>query len=692
MTLNRLSIQDLLRGLFMALAVLIPWVYSTGFESAFTIPKLTTLRFITLSMVALWTIQIIAQRAIHVRRSFLSRWLVASVGVLGITTWTSTYFWVSFFGDQNRFLGFMTTLNLLFLTAAAVQLFLDRKSVLKYLQISVWTAITTGIYGVFQWQGWVGNEEWVHDAAFRVFGTMGHSNHFGAYLGFHLVLLVGLWARSPHRTPRMLYAAGAIPMGLSLIATASRGALVATLIGLGVFGVGLAFRKMDWIRKQRRRLGLGMVAALVLLVALFQPIVTYVSSVPVVSRTLDTIEFIQAGNIPDRVSWWESSIAMIADAPLFGHGVSTYFATYNLYRRTDYRVPGDIQDTFTPETAHMEYLDIAATQGLIGLIVYLMLVGSVLWALVKTLRHQEVNLPDKLTALSLLGALTVYLTQVLLSFGVLSTLVPFYALLGVSAAWYHMTADPQPQSKQFHRISLKAGVQWSLFIGLSVVGIFSAWFTVRQAQAEWQLDRALHYRDQGEVALALEAHKKSTVAMPWMFHYWEAYGQTAFDFTATTGLEPEIMDYLLSTSAEAYANAYRLVQTLPHIQANWAIVALTFAEFERGQGHSTEADLYEAQGLDLYQEATEVAVNNPLFTYNYGLILRSMKQPAAALEAFESTLAIRTPYQDASFQAAWMATEIKDYETARLYIQQALQETPGDENVKILLQRINSED
>lgn len=294
-------------------------------------------------------------------------------------------------------------------------------------------------------------------------------------------------------------------------------------------------------------------------------------------------------------------------------------------------------------------------------------------------------------ALSLGSALSVYLIQVLLSFGVVGTMVPFYLLLGISAAWFHLVADPRSQVEQFRRLRWSSSTLFGVVTMGVLVGLFSAWFTVRQAQAEWFLREALNEKEAGEVAQALEAHETSVKAMPWMEHYWEAYAQTAFDFTVGTD-DPEILDYLFRTSTDAYDHAYQAIQTLPHIPANWAIETLTYADFKRQQGLNSEADDLEAQGIELYRAATEVAVNNPRFQYNFGVILRSLGEYEEALEAFKAALAIRDPYKDTAYQIAWMATEVKDYDTARTYIQQALLETPGDENVKILLQRINSED
>lgn len=679
-----------MRWLIYACAVLIPVVYSVDFESSFTIPKLTVLRLLTLAMVSLWSIQVLAQGHLSVRRSPMNKWMIAYAGVLLITTVTSHYFLTSFWGDQTRFLGLPTMLNLLFVMAVVIVFFQDKKNILRYVQLSVFTAVALSLYGLLQFKGLLSVQEWSYDPTFRVFGTMGHSNHFGAYLGFHLMLLFGLLFRAPRRTTQVLYVAAAFPLMATILATASRGAFFATLGAGLIFGAGMLARKWNVIQQHKKRVLGAILAAALLIVVFWGPLVNRFTHLSLTQRTLSTIEFVKEGNIPDRVSWWFSAIAMVKDQPFLGHGLSTFHEMYNQYRRTDYRVPGDIQDTFTPETAHMEYLDIAATQGLVGLLVYLGLIGCWFGLLWKVMRNPDVAANVKILALGMLCAGLVYFIQVLLSFGVISTLVPLYLLMGVSVALYHITSDPKSQSEQFTRFQVRGGKAWASAAGMFVLVMMSFWFTVRQAEAEWALDKALHAKKEGEVAEMLEWHQRSVDAMPWMVGYWQAYGESAFEFSAYDN-DLEIVDFLLNTSISAYNRSLYLVQTLPHLQANLGIAYITSADVSKAQGRVTESTEKVEIGVELYREAVTVAVNNPLFAYNFALILQSLDRSTEARDAFLHVLEIRAPYKDTYYQLALISTDLKDYDNARLYVQKALLETPSDDNVKVLLQRINSE-
>jgi putative inorganic carbon (HCO3(-)) transporter len=690
---RRGSTHDIIRWLIYALVIGTPLLFSTGFESSFTVPKLTWLRVITLAIVAVWGLQILVQKKLIWRRSALNKWIGAYGATLLISTMASTYFWTSLFGDSFRWLGLVTLWNLLFLIVVGMVFFQERQDIQKFIKVSVGTAVVVAIYGLLQYKGLVGAAGWNHDPTLRVFGTIGHSNHLGAYLAFHVMLLLGLLVNEKRQSWQVGYALALVPMLMTILATASRGAFIALVIAVTVFGVALIHRKWDWVRAQKKRIFGGIVAILLLVGVFHQPLIRTVENLSLTKRTVSTVQFILEGNVPDRVSWWFSSLAMVKDHPLFGHGVATYHDIYNPYRRTDYRVPYDIQDTFTPETAHMEYLDIAATQGVVGLVIYLGLIGTWFLMLWRILRSKQSHLDEKFTALSFLAAGLVYLTQVLMSFGTVSTLVPFYLLIGLSAVLYHRTVDDSSQAKQFQTMNLE-GLR--LASGVSVVGvlfILCTWFTFRHASAERHLDKALDAWQDGEVAVMLDEYRQTLRQMPWTHAYWVSYGEGTYHFGTLEGANVELVirDELLRTAINSYERAYQLVETVPHIQANLGITYLAYSEIASAQGESKLASERKATGLAYYEEAVAVGVNNPLFPYNLGIIYESIGENQLAYDNFLAAISIRAPYKDSYYQLAYTATELKDYEAARSYLQKALEEDPSNEAVKTLLQRINSE-
>lgn len=689
--IQKLSTHDIIRWLIYSLVILVPMIYHTGFMSAFTTPKLTLVRVVTILIVLVWGVQILAQKKLQYRSSPLNKWIVMYGVVLGITTLFSSYIGISFFGDQGKFLGLMTMLNFLFLFVVVMNFFQTKKDVYRFIKISVWTAMVLAIFGLLQFKGWVGAENWDYDPTLRVFGTMGHSNHFGAYLAFHVMLMAGMFINTKRPSTRAIYAIATLPMLATILATASRGAFFA-LVGAGViFGAGWLYHKRSWIWEKRKKMGAGLVALLIIFAIFNKPIVRQFTNLSLTQRTISTIDFMMQGNVPDRVSWWYSSLAMTRDNPILGHGLATFRDTYNPYRRLDYRVPEDVQDTVTPETAHMEYLNIAATQGIVGLIVYLGLILCWARVLLRVMRNREdPSLVKKFTALSFISAGLVYFIQVLMSFGVVGTLVPLYLMMGASVAYYHITTDPKAQSQQFKSVEVRGATAAAGAFIVMLMVLFCSWFTVRQAAAEWHFKSAQKLYNQGEVAKMIEAYEKATKNIPWTYQYWEQFGENTFDF-ATVSTDMEIIDYMLQTSIHAYEKAYAIVQTQPYIQANLGLANLVYAEVLDAQGKTSEASQSREQGEDMYREAVTIGVNNPVYAYNLGQLMMGLDREEEAREAYTFILTFREPYKDIYYQLALIATNEADYETARTWIQKALDQDPSDENVKALLNRINGE-
>ncbi|KKR25125.1 MAG: O-antigen polymerase, partial [Candidatus Peregrinibacteria bacterium GW2011_GWE2_39_6] len=674
-----------------AFVVLIPAIYSAKFESVFTSPKIIILRIITLGIVMLWGLQIIAQRKLIIRKSPLNKWLVMYATILLLTTLYSSHKWVSLFGNQGAFLGLFTVLNLLFLVIVTLNFFQTKAEIKRFLVLSVWTAIVLSIFGLLQSQGLIGAESWNNDPTIRTFGTLGHSNHFGAYLGFHVFLLIGLILTEKKIIIRGLYGFSLLLMGYAILTTASRGALMAVIISGLILSIGWTWTRRKKILAYRKIIIFSSVLIILLGLIFHGPILTRFSRLAIVQRTQDTLQFVKEGHLPDRVSWWFSSLAMIQEKPVLGFGLSTFQDTYNLYRRTDYQVPGDEQDLFTPENAHMEYLDLAATVGLLGLIIYLGFLGCSALLIFKVLRKKDNYAKVKITAISLFSAGMVYLTQVLFSFGTIGTLTPFYLLIGISGAFYHLTTDPKTPENQFKIIKIKglALASWSIVI--LFLTLMSLWFTYRQAAAEYFANQGDEAKAGKQVETMLEAYNKATVYMPWMYRYFELYGQGAFDFGTYPNKDLKIEQYLLKTAITKYQMAYNLCKTQPDIAANLALAEIAYADLLNRMGAKSDAAIWQNSALQNYREAVSIGVNNPRFSYNLGKLLLLVHDQEAARDQFLSVLKIRDPYSDTYFQIALIATNLKDYELARLYLQKALLQSPGDPDGKALLQRLNSE-
>ena len=145
--------------------------------------------------------------------------------------------------------------------------------------------------------------------------------------------------------------------------------------------------------------------------------------------TADAFGGTDSGNI--RLIVWEGGVDMVNDYPLFGTGPETFGYAYYQYRPTAHNLTSEWDYLYNK--AHNEYLNYAATSGLIGLFAYLAMIivflTTAIWATRKKSEY-------KILSLALVGSYISILVSNFFGFSVVNTnltlfLIPafFYALL-----------------------------------------------------------------------------------------------------------------------------------------------------------------------------------------------------------------------------------------------------------------------
>jgi putative inorganic carbon (HCO3(-)) transporter len=120
---------------------------------------------------------------------------------------------------------------------------------------------------------------------------------------------------------------------------------------------------------------------------------------------------------------WRDTIPMIVERPLLGHGPDNFAEPFKRYAGEDLRA--FVPDIGPIDKAHNEFLQVAATTGLLGLAAYL-------WVFVSYFRNAYRSGGWPLLALS--GGVLAYIVQLQTAFTTIATGVTFWAILGVSVA------------------------------------------------------------------------------------------------------------------------------------------------------------------------------------------------------------------------------------------------------------------
>ena len=135
----------------------------------------------------------------------------------------------------------------------------------------------------------------------------------------------------------------------------------------------------------------------------------------------------------DRWVMWQAAIGMIRDRPLLGHGVNTFMANY-----LHYWVGGERQ----PRYAHNCYLQIAAETGLIGLALFLGILGCFFAYLISHRSHLTAK--QQTLLLGFMGGLLAFSFHASIdtNFYALRQAALFWSLAGLALGLSSIGVDP----------------------------------------------------------------------------------------------------------------------------------------------------------------------------------------------------------------------------------------------------------
>jgi O-antigen ligase len=231
----------------------------------------------------------------------------------------------------------------------------------------------------------------------RADGNVGNANLLGALLAMALPLAAGraLAATPPAR--RAWIALGAL-LTAGLAASTSRSAWIGALLGLGVLAAFLVPRRARWL------VAAAGVAALLIAGAA-------IALTPLRDLNNDTGEA--------RPAVWRDSIAVVGGRPVLGWGEDTMGLVFGSRQTGDW-APGHNFDR-----AHSMPLDLAASQGLVGLAACAWLLGT--WWLLAWRRRREPGMAG------VAGAAAAYLAWSLVNFDWAPATASFWLLAGSGA-------------------------------------------------------------------------------------------------------------------------------------------------------------------------------------------------------------------------------------------------------------------
>lgn len=226
---------------------------------------------------------------------------------------------------------------------------LDRAGILRLADILVLSATVVSLQGLYQY-GWT-DQVIVAEGVRRVRGIYGSPNNLALVLGRALPVMLAMLFAGPRGRRRWLYGAAAMPVGLCLVLTFSKGALL--------LGVPAALVAVGLLTGRRARLATAALAVAGMLVL-----------VPVMRTPRFSSLLSLQGTSLLRIKLWEASWDMVRDHPLLGVGLDNFLGHYHEYIRPE------AMDEPNLSHPHNWLLDFWLRTGLAGLAAFLWLQWS----------------------------------------------------------------------------------------------------------------------------------------------------------------------------------------------------------------------------------------------------------------------------------------------------------------------------
>lgn len=277
---------------------------------------------------------------------------------------------------------------------AATSFIRTRRQLEAVIVLLVLAGISQAALGYYQFAFSSGPQAFIEHRLFlRAYGSFDQPNPFAGYLNMVLPLATAMALYSSGGAKRTLYALAALFLLGAILASQSRGALLAVAGALVVL-LALAlprFRPIVWLA-----ILLALVAAWLATFGLiptgpFDRILSAVGLSGVSFGTVTTANF----SAVERAAHWLAGVRMFAAHPLLGVGIGNYGAAYPAYHPRGWYA--------SLQHAHDYYINIAAEAGIVGLAAYLLVAGTALWYSCAAVRWAS----DPLRRAAVLGVLGV---------------------------------------------------------------------------------------------------------------------------------------------------------------------------------------------------------------------------------------------------------------------------------------------
>lgn len=333
----------------------------------FDIIKVYSQRIFTLVALGAWSWHLFTSGG-RLRRSKIDYLVLALLGWVLLTTFTSIHPPTALFGKYRRFEGFLAFLNYATIFFLVTQ-FADRASRIKSLAKTLFYSGTiVSFYGLLQYQG-LDPIQWgnLPFEANRAFSTYGNPDLLGGFLVFPLAISLALALAEDSLKMRVVYWSGFLITVACWIVAFTRaawigGALAIIVVAIMAVRQHVRFNVVDWSFVA----SIGAVATALVALSL-----NATSAVMNVWLRLQSIFDPNDASAKTRFEIWEAAWDATKARPIFGHGADTFRLVFPRYKPAEY--VADAGYLSVADNVHNYPLQVTSALGIPG---FLLLYGT----------------------------------------------------------------------------------------------------------------------------------------------------------------------------------------------------------------------------------------------------------------------------------------------------------------------------
>ncbi len=550
--------------LLIAFMFLTPVIFDRRIGIVFSITKVTVMRLLMTTMIAVWMIKLMLKQNHKFVRTpldfpVLSYMLAATVAAI-----TSVHPFMSFIGFYGRYEGLSTLYIYGLLYFVTTNFIKTKEQILRLMWTTMIAAAFMSMYGVIQRFGldpyaWGGVVTWQ-----RVIGTIGQPNFLAAYvdmafiIGLALLLRMGdidwagwrTWGFACDAILRGSLLAGLFLIYVCVLFTISRGGFLGLFGGMAVF---FALAKRDLaIRKWREMLTLFVMIVVVTGITSLNPetspfgrVTSEVAKVEELAK-LETSIITYSASL-SRIETWKSGFKIIADHPLFGIGEEVLKMVFPRYETNKFRFYEGFH--VKQDRCHNEVCDMSVTRGTITLALYVWLIATYFYMSVKIIRG-DADPELRLFTAAFLGASIAYIMQNEFSFGVVAITTLFWNLMGLTCSIY-----VKPPQNEARTVDISE-MPWLSFALVVIMSLVIGFYSTVQFRADMYFKNGRNLADMRRYDEAARAFEGSLRILPYEGGTWTHYSITLLNIGQMAGsrqiIEKAIESFGVGTKLDPY--------------------------------------------------------------------------------------------------------------------------------------------